>query len=91
TFYVAPDGLCGDKTPCYPTIQAGIDAAGSGATIKIAQGTYTASIVLNTSKSLTVKGGWNSAFTSQIPNTTIIKAPKANQGSLTLQMVTIRP
>jgi len=85
------DGTCGGKSPCYTSIQAAINAAATGSNIRIAQGTYTESITLSTSKSLTLKGGWNSSFTAQTPNTTVIKAPKAPQGSLTLQMVTIRP
>ena len=89
--YVDPSGVCGGNSPCYTSIQAAINAASTGAIIRIAQGTYSESITLNTLKSLTLKGGWNSSFTSQAPNTTIIKAPKANQGSLTLQMVIIRP
>jgi len=89
--YVKGDGLCGSYSPCYATVQDAINAATTGAAIRIAQGTYTASITLNALKSLTLKGGWNSAFTSQTPNTTIIKAPKAPKGSLTLQVLTIRP
>ena len=85
------DGTCGGKSPCYTSIQSAIDAAGTGSAIRIAQGTYNESIALNSSKWLTLKGGWNSAFTSQTPNTTVIKAPKAAQGSLKLQVVTIRP
>jgi len=92
TVYVNKDvGICGGKTPCYTSIQEAINAAGKGSEILIAQGTYSESIILNTSKSLTLKGGWNSSFTTQTSNTTFIKAPKAPQGSLTLQMVTIRP
>lgn len=89
--YVSKDGSCGCKTPCYTSIQDAINAATTGTTIRIAQGTYKESITLSTSISLTLKGGWNSTFTSQTSNTTFIKAPKATQGSLTLQMVTIRP
>ena len=85
------DGTCGGKSPCYTSIQAGINAAKVWATIKIAQGTYTEPIALNTSKSLTLQGGWDSSFTTQTPNTTFIKAPKALQGSITLQMVTVKP
>jgi phosphonate transport system substrate-binding protein len=73
------------------SIQAAINAAGTGSIVRIAQGTYTELFILDTSKSLTLQGGWNSAFTAQTPNTTIIKAPSVPQGSLTLQMVTIRP
>ena len=89
-YYVSPDGTCGGKIPCYTSIQEAINAATTGATIRIAQGTYTESITLSTPKSLTLQGGWDTSFTSQASNTTFIKAPKAPQGSLTLQMVTIK-
>jgi len=89
--YVSKDGTCGGKTPCYTSIQAAINATSTGTVIRITQGTYSESIALNASKLLTLNGGWNSTFTSQAPNTTIIKAPKAPNGSLTLQMLTIKP
>ena len=86
------DAACGGNSPCYTTIQNAIDAATTGTSIRIAQGTYTESITLNESKSLTLQGGWDSEFTIQTPNKTIItQAPKAPQGSLTLQMLSIKP
>ena len=85
------DETCGGKTPCYTAIQTAIDAAGSGSVVKIAAGTYTETFILNQSKSLTLTGGWDSSYTGQTPGSTIIKAPKATQGSLTLQNVFIKP
>lgn len=82
---------CDGNSPCYTSIQDAISTASSGAVLRIAQGTYDEALVLNESKSLTLKGGWDSSFSTQTSNTTFIKAPKATQGSLTLQMVTIRP
>ena len=85
------DETCGGNSPCYTTIQEAINDASTGASIKIAQATYTELITLNESKSLTVQGGWDSAFTNQAPNKTIItQAPKVPKGSLTLQMITIK-
>jgi pectin methylesterase-like acyl-CoA thioesterase len=85
------NATCNGNSPCYTSIQEAMNAASSGSAIKIAQGSYTESIVLNELKSLTLQGGWDSSFTTQTSNTTFIKAPKANQGSLTLQVVTIKP
>ena len=59
------DETCGDNTPCYPTIQEAIDAASSGATIKITQGSYGENLTLKSSKNLTLQGGWDSTFTTQ--------------------------
>lgn len=89
--YVSKDGKCVGRIPCYTSIQEAINAANTRAVIWIAQGTYTESITLSIPISLTLKGGWDSAFSIQTPNTTFIKAPKSPQGSLTLQMVTIKP
>jgi len=70
--YVEASRNCGDKTPCYETIQGAIIAqVGIMATIKIVQGSYDENIVLNTPKDLTLQGGWDAAFTSQSGDTTI--------------------
>ena len=89
--YVSTNGDCGVKSPCYSSIQTAIEAASTRSAILIAQGTYSDSITLSTSKSLTLQGGWDSSYENQTSNTTIIKAPKATLGSLTLQMVKIIP
>jgi len=69
--YVDSSNSCGSKTPCYSTIQEAINLASTGSAIRIAQGSYTESIVLNESKSLTLQGGWDSTFTTQTSNTVI--------------------
>jgi len=38
--YVDDDPGCGGSSPCYSTIQAAIDAAGTGDTVRVANGTY---------------------------------------------------
>jgi hypothetical protein len=91
THYVSRDGDCGEKTPCYDAIQEAIDGAATGSLILVAQGTYTGSISLNASKSLTLQGGWDVSYELQTPNTTFLKAPKVTEGSLNFQVVTFRP
>lgn len=90
TLYVSKSG-CGTKEPCYSSIQEAVESAGSGALIKIAGGTYTELITLSEPKSLTLQGGWDSSFGSQTGTTILRQAPKAPQGSLTLQRLSIRP
>jgi hypothetical protein len=51
----------------YPTIQAAVDAAPSGATIHVAQGTYTEQIVID--KDLTLRGAGPSATVIAAPST----------------------
>nr|WP_290668597.1 Calx-beta domain-containing protein [Ardenticatena sp.] len=75
TRYVDASGTCGGATPCYSTIQAAVDAANDGDTIKVAAGTYTGvqtrlsastgytytQIVFIDSKSLTLEGGYTTS------------------------------
>ena len=57
TLYVGKDATCDGNSPCYTSIQTAVTAAGTGGSIKIAQGTYSESITLNDSKTLTLQGG----------------------------------
>jgi hypothetical protein len=79
--YVNASGSCGDKKPCYTTIQAALNAAGDGATIKVGQGTYKESPEWKTSGTVTISGGWDSTFTSQT-GTSSMYAPKATGGAV---------
>lgn len=69
--YVDPSGSCGGNTPCYSSIQEAIGAAGPGATIKTSEGSYKEDITLNSSKEITLQGGWDSAFTNQSSSSTV--------------------
>jgi len=66
--YVSQDGACNGNTPCYTTIQAAVNAAGTGTTIKIVQGDYNENVLLSTSKQITLSGGWNTSYTTQSSN-----------------------
>ncbi len=85
------DATCGGKSPCYTSIQQAINAVTTESTVNIAQGTYQEYMGLNASKSVILKGGWDALFTSQTPNSTFIRSPEVNQGSLTLHMLTVKP
>jgi len=94
--YVAPGGNCGGATPCYSTIQAAVNAAGDGDTIKVAAGTYTdtqtltasdgytyTQIVLVDGKNLTLKGGYTTSdwnIYDPLSNPTIIDARGYGRG-----------
>ncbi len=67
--YVATDGDCNGETPCYPSIQAAVDAATSGDELRIATGTYTGAgdPVVEIGKSVTLRGGYTVTFTSRAP------------------------
>lgn len=80
--YVGPGGVCGGKSPCYSSIQAGIDAAGGSGKIMVARGTYHENVVVNTSKEFSLEAGWDSTFTtkSEDPSLTVIDGDTTGDG-----------
>lgn len=85
------DNTCNGNTPCFRTIQEGLNTATDSSCILIAGGYYDGPIVLNSPITVTIKGGWDKTFAVQTPNTTFIKAPSAPVGTLTLHTITITP
>lgn len=77
--YVNEDGSCGDKTPCYSTIQAALDVAEAEALIKVADGKYPETPEWKTLGTVTISGGWNSTFTGKT-GTSEMYAPRATGG-----------
>lgn len=53
TVYVAADGTC-EGTPCYTTIQAGVNAVEIGGTVRVEAGNYPEFVVVN--KAVTLRG-----------------------------------
>jgi len=95
-YFVSSDGDCGAGQPCYGKIQDAIDAAPDGSDILVKQGVYEESISLGSAKTVLVKGGYDSAYTQQIANTTFIQGLgqttiQATGGSLKFQMLSILP
>ncbi len=83
------DGTCGGNSPCYTSIQQAIDAANTGTAIRIAQGTYDESFVLNESKSLTLQGGWDSTFTIK-PSYTTVNSITISNGTVAVDKLVIQ-
>jgi len=71
TIYVDPSGSCNGCTPCFSSIQEGIDAAGSGAVVKVLQGGYLEHITIQEPRDLDLQGGWDPDFTIQTSTTTV--------------------
>ncbi|MEW5960071.1 MAG: hypothetical protein AB1801_20300, partial [Chloroflexota bacterium] len=69
----APGGAGG----CHPTIQAAINAAGSGDTVRVVAGVYPENVVIT--KNLTLLGGFNdTSFTTRTPRSSIINGGQSN-------------
>ena len=89
--YVSKDRAYYDMFPAFGTIQAAVNAAGDGDSIKVGQGIYNEGPVRSTTGMPTISGGWNETFDAQTPNTTSMNAPVVTQGGLRLQMLKVVP
>jgi hypothetical protein len=81
--FVEPAGKCNGKTPCFTRIQQAINAAGDAADIKVAEGIYHENLSINSSKNVSLEGGWTSTFLSRIsdPALTVIDGDVTGDGS----------
>ena len=60
--FVDSFGSCGDRTPCYASIQSAIDNESTGTLIKVAEGTYPEKVVVD--KDVTLEFTWESDFSA---------------------------
>ena len=88
--YVSSDGTCGGNTPCYSTIQEAIDAASSGTTIHIFEGSYNEDVTLYEAKVIILQGGWDSTFTTQSSYTTVKGSMAIGDGKMKLRNVKVQ-
>ena len=95
--YVAPGSSCTGTPNCYATVQAALDVAADGIEIRVAAGTYTdihdcprndiittgtAKAVVCISKTVTIRGGYNTSFSAWDPavNVTTLNAQNLGRG-----------
>ncbi|MCF8142736.1 MAG: hypothetical protein K9N21_02325 [Deltaproteobacteria bacterium] len=79
SLYVDIEEQCGGLAPCYPTIQAAINAAKNWDAIKVKEGNYKEFPTNAMPVTVTISGGWNNTFTERT-GTTEIYAPRATGG-----------
>jgi hypothetical protein len=65
--YVETTGSCGGNMTCFSTLQDALDAASSGATIRIATGMFGQDVSVSRPElgAVTIEAGWNAAFTER--------------------------
>jgi parallel beta-helix repeat protein len=95
--YVAPGSSCIGTPNCYASVQAAVDAAAAGNEIRVAAGTFTdihdcprnditttgtAKAVVCVSKTVTIRGGYNTSFNAWNPvdNMTTLNAQNLGRG-----------
>jgi hypothetical protein len=71
---VDPAGMCNGNTPCLSSIQQAINSITENSVIRVAQGTYHENLLVDSSKIVSLEGGWNRTFSSRAvdPALTII-------------------
>ena len=82
TIFVEPTGKCSGKAPCFSAIQHAIDTAAEDTIIRVAQGIYHENLSINSSKNITIEGGWSSTFLSRAadPALTVIDGDVTGDG-----------
>jgi hypothetical protein len=85
-----PSTLCvGGKPPCYATVQAAVDAAKDGDTIKIAPGTYAGGVVIDVSVNVFGAGAQATVIRGGGPVLTITRDANPSGLTVTIKGVTI--
>jgi hypothetical protein len=82
----------GGGSGCHASIPLALAAANDGDTIRVAVGTYPASLVLN--ENVIVEGGWNASFTQRDPAsfvTTILPTPGGTTSVVSIQGSSANP
>ena len=88
--FVSQDGLCGGKSPCFTTIQNGIDSADAFAPIYITQETYNENVILDDPKALSLEGGCDTSFTNCLSMTTINGSLTISDGTLVVENIILQ-
>ena len=88
--YVDAAGSCGGNTPCYATVQGGIDWAYTGSNIKVLQGTYNEDVLVDQAKNLALLGGWDATFTNQSSFTVIVGTMTISSGRITVERLVLQ-
>jgi len=76
--------------PCFAILQKAIDSSESFTVVNVTQETYTENIVFNSPKFLSLRGGWDLAFTDSSSYTVIQGSMTISDGKLIVEYVILR-
>ncbi|HTZ18224.1 MAG TPA: hypothetical protein VMB78_07270 [Dissulfurispiraceae bacterium] len=82
--------MCGNKIPCFASIQSGIGAVQSSTIMEITQEIYNEQVNFNKLEGITLRGGWDTSFTSNPSYTTISGSINITQGTITIQNIILK-
>jgi hypothetical protein len=88
--YVSQDGLCNGKHPCLLNIQDGIASAIVPSSVWITEDTYNENIVFNSDQVITIRGGWDTSFTSASSSTAIQGAIAITNGTMIIENIILK-
>lgn len=88
--FISKNGLCNSNTPCYSSIQDGIDAAENGITIKSTSDNFTENIVITSDKNLIIQGGCDATYSSCDGFTLIDGTLTIASGTLKIKNIVIK-
>ncbi|MBW2080509.1 MAG: hypothetical protein JRI27_06055, partial [Deltaproteobacteria bacterium] len=66
----------------YPTIQAAVNYAEEGDTIRLSHGTYQENIVVDVNRNIIIEGGWNDNFTERDMNPALTRLDPGNASGM---------
>jgi hypothetical protein len=87
-FKLAPNVRIG--TTSYLTLQDAYDAAKPGDVIKLVEGEQSGALKANRSIDITIKGGYDAAYSPTASQTTLLGTVKLQQGSIRTEQLSIR-
>lgn len=82
---------CGNKWPCFNSLQEAIDSSYAPHTLHVALGTHPDDVVFRDQRAMRIEGGWAPGFTHPLSGQTFIKAPVVRGGPVTLLNLIVLP
>ena len=80
----------GTQVTYHYSIQDGFQSATDGSVLRVAQGVYGDSLILDKGKNLRVEGGWNSAFSTKESQSTLVGTLIISTGTVIVDSLVLK-